>query len=329
MSTILVTGGAGFIGSHLCEALLIDHNMIIVLDSFNDFYSRSIKMSNIDEIKKTIKNHNIDESLFKVIKGDIRDRNVVDNVFLQYHFDIVIHLAAYAGVRPSIEQPLLYYDVNVMGTLNILEAVKKNNTRKLIFASSSSVYGNNEKIPFNENDFVDNPISPYAATKKAGELMCYTYSSLYDIKVACLRFFTVYGPRQRPDLAIYKFTEAIYNDLEIPFYGDGETKRDYTYIDDIIHGITQTIHWIEHTDKRYQVLNLGESKTISLEEMVETLEKTIGKKARIKRLPNQLGDVQITNADITKSRMLLDYNPKTQFEDGIESFIKWFTKRQD
>jgi UDP-glucuronate 4-epimerase len=236
----------------------------------------------------------------------------------------VIHLAAVCGVRPSIENPEEYYSVNVNGSLNLLEACKNRKIQKFIFASSSSIYGNNPKVPFSENDTVDNQISPYAETKKVGERLCRSYYNLNDMSVACLRFFTVYGPRQRPDLAIHKFTELIFNNQEIPFYGDGDSERDYTYIDDVIEGIIKTIEWIKQGHKKFEIFNLGESNTVSLKLMVKTLENVIGKKAIINPLPMQPGDVIRTYADISKSRKVLGYTPKTDFQEGIVKFVDWY-----
>lgn len=324
MYTFLVTGGAGFIGSHVSETLLREGNKVIIIDSFNDFYSPEIKKKNIQDIESTCRNNQIPIDNLIVIKGDIRDKALLEKVFLNNKIDCVIHLAAYAGVRPSIEKPELYYDVNVTGTLILLEALRKNNVKRMVFASSSSVYGNNKKIPFSETDAVDNPISPYASTKKAGELLCYTYSHLYHINTACLRFFTVYGPRQRPDLAIYKFTKLLSADKEIPFFGDGNSRRDYTYIDDIVDGIMKAILWTSLPDSRYDIFNLGENHTVSLTEMVHTIEEALGKTAKLRVLPKQAGDVEITNADINKSKLVLGYNPSIEFSDGIQRFIEWY-----
>ena len=324
MKTILVSGGAGFIGSYLVETMVNRENKIIIIDNFNNCYEPAVKERNIQEIFKTMKERNIDNDHIKIYRGDIRDSNFVNDVFNNNHIDIVIHLAAMAGVRPSIENPKEYYNVNVNGTLNLLESCKDTNVKKFIFASSSSVYGNNIKVPFSESDPVDIPISPYAATKKAGELLCHTYYHLNDMSVACLRFFTVYGPRQRPDLAIHRFTKLIFNGEEIPFYGDGETKRDYTYIDDIIEGILKTIEWINKDEKQFEIFNLGESTTITLNTMVKTLENVIGKKAILNPLPMQPGDVMSTFADISKSNKIIGYYPKTNFEEGIIKFVKWY-----
>ena len=326
MSNILITGGAGFIGSNLCEELLTKGNKIIIIDNFNDYYDPKIKMSNIDEIKKTMEINNIDNEHLKLFKGDIRDIDLLDSIADKEEIDLIVHLAAMAGVRPSIQNPKLYYDVNIMGTLNILEMCKKHDIKNIIFASSSSVYGNNKKVPFSVEDSVDHPISPYASTKKSGELLCHTYYHLYNINCICLRFFTVYGPRQRPDLAIHKFAKLITEGKEIPFYGDGSTSRDYTYISDIVDGIEKAISYISNNENVYEIFNLGGDKTVSLTEMVETIETSLGKKAIINRMPMQAGDVNRTCADITKSEEILGYRPKFSFKEGIDNFVKWFTK---
>lgn len=324
MNNVLVTGGAGFIGSHLTENLLIWGKKVIVIDNFNNYYDPIIKERNIQEVIKTQNKLNLDDDYLKIYKGDIRDDLLIDRVFDDNKIDIVVHLAAMAGVRPSIKMPKEYYNVNIDGTLNLLEACKKRKIQKFVFASSSSVYGNNHKIPFAETDNVDNPISPYAASKKTGELLCHVYYNLHDISVACLRFFTVYGPRQRPDLAIHKFTRLILNNKEIPFYGNGYSERDYTFIDDIIDGITKAIIWLNKEEKRYEIFNLGESRTVSLNQMLETLERVLGKKAIINKLPIQRGDVNKTFADITKSKQILGYDPKINFEEGISKFVQWY-----
>jgi UDP-glucuronate 4-epimerase len=316
---ILVTGGAGFIGSHLCETLVKQHHKVICVDNFCDFYNPKIKENNLKELNKYPN--------FKFYNIDIRNVTELNAVFSKEPFDLMIHLAAMAGVRPSIENPQLYFDVNITGTVNLLELCKKYNVKKIIFASSSSVYGNNHKVPFEESDPVDNPISPYAATKKSGELICHTYHTLYNMSIACLRFFTVYGPRQRPDLAIHKFTNMILNDEPIPVFGDGTTQRDYTYIDDILDGITKCIDYVFFGNK-YQIFNLGESSTISLVEMISTIENTLNKKAKKNILPMQAGDVNRTFANISKSKKLLNYNPQTKFTEGIKKFIDWKLQTQ-
>lgn len=313
----LVTGGAGFIGSHLIERLLSENHQVICLDNFNDFYNPAIKRENI---KTASKNKN-----FKLIPGDILDENLLKNIFQSNHIDGIVHLAARAGVRPSLLQPKLYQEVNIRGTLNLLEMAKQHQITKFILASSSSVYGNNKKVPFSENDQVDNPISPYAATKKACELIGYTYSALYNISLSCLRFFTVYGPRQRPDMAISKFTQLIATNQEISIYGDGSAKRDFTYISDIINGVMSSI---EHCSG-YNIYNLGESQIVSLMELLGLIEKHLGKKAKIIWLPPQPGDVPITYADITKAQKELSYYPQIKIKDGIMAFVNWFKDKYE
>ncbi|MDH4127779.1 MAG: GDP-mannose 4,6-dehydratase [Spirochaetota bacterium] len=315
---ILVTGGAGFIGSHLCEKLSEKGiHQIFCLDNFNDFYDPNIKRQNIDNLLN--KNH------FTLFESDITDYDKLEMIFSKYSFDVIIHLAAMAGVRPSIENPLLYTNVNINGTNHLLELAKEFKISNFIFGSSSSVYGENEKIPFSEDDNVDYPISPYAATKKTGELLCHTYYHLHKINITCLRFFTVYGPRQRPDLAIHKFTRLISEGVAIPFFGDGSTKRDYTYVDDIIDGVIKSIDWLTvKTEPVYSIFNLGESQTVTLNQLVALIEKALDQKAIIKQLPNQPGDVPITYANIDKAVKYLGYNPKTKIEEGIPKFVKWF-----
>lgn len=325
MRTILVTGGAGFIGSHLSERLLKEGNKVLVIDNFNDYYDPKIKRNNIEEVKKTCLSNDISLDNYIVFEGDIRDNNFLKEVFVN-KIDSIMHLAAMAGVRPSIQNPSLYYDVNITGTVNLLERCRENKIKQFVFASSSSVYGNNEKIPFSESDRVDNPISPYAATKKSGELLCYTYHHLFDMNIACLRFFTVYGPRQRPDLAISKFTTLIMEDKEIPFYGDGTTSRDYTYVEDIVSGIVSSINYVNTHDKIFEIFNIGGDKTVSLNEMVQTIEEVLGKKAKLNKLPMQPGDVNRTCADISYSKKMIEYNPKTTFKEGIKKFIEWRAK---
>jgi len=311
MRTILVTGGCGFIGSNLIDKLLDLGFKVICLDNFDDFYPKEIKIQNISS---ALRNKN-----FTLFEGDLNVQDDIDACFKFGKIDIVVHLAAKAGVRPSIEDPLACFNTNIFGTLNLLEVMRKNNVVKIVFASSSSVYGNNKVVPFSESDNVDSPISPYAASKKSGELICYTYHQLYNFDVFCLRFFTVYGPRQRPDLAIHKFTNLILQDKAIPFYGDGLTARDYTYIDDILDGILAAINNI----KGFNIFNLGESRTITLKKMIEILESKLDKKIKINSLPQQAGDVDITYANITKSNKILGYKPKWTFENGIEMFLKW------
>jgi UDP-glucuronate 4-epimerase len=318
---VMVTGGAGFIGSHLCERLLKEGYRVVSFDNFNPFYERSVKESNIESIRARDKHEK-----FLSVFGDIRDKFHLFEVMERERPFCVIHLAAMAGVRPSLEDPLLYTDVNIAGTQILLEACAALKIRHFIFASSSSVYGNNTKVPFSETDCVDYPISPYAATKKAGELLCHNYFHLYAMRIACLRFFTVYGPRQRPDLAIHKFTSLILDGKEISVYGDGETQRDYTYIDDCISGVMGAFCWIADEKKAqaaYEIVNLGESRMVSLAEMIACIERAVGKKAELKRLPLQAGDVERTFADISKARRLFSYSPATDFETGIGRFVDW------
>ncbi len=313
MKNILLTGGAGFIGSHVADRLLAgtEHNVVCV-DDFNDFYDPLIKRANADELKK------IDG--FNLVEGDIRDIDFLRRVFSENEIGSVIHLAARAGVRPSIEFPLLYEDVNVRGTLNLLESCREFGVKRFLFASSSSVYGNNKKVPFSEADNVDSPVSPYAATKKAGELLCYNYHHLYGIDISCLRFFTVYGPRQRPEMAIHKFTELIYNRKPVPMFGNGSSKRDYTYISDIVDGVISAFKKLNG----FNIYNLGESNTIDLRSMIELLGSCLKISPVIEEHPFKAGDVEITFADITKSERELGYNPKVPVEKGLELFVNWY-----
>lgn len=308
---VLITGAAGFIGSSLADDLLAKGFSIMGIDNFDSFYMRDIKETNISNALK----HN----LYSFQEGDIRDMEFLNSCFSGFRPDIVIHLAAKAGVRPSIKNPASYYDVNVNGTLNMLEAMRKNKIGRMLFASSSSVYGNNKKIPFAESDNVDFPVSPYAASKKACELLCHTYHHLFDMDIFCLRFFTVYGPRQRPDLAINKFTRALLNDEPITLFGDGSTSRDYTHISDILQGIEQAMENL----KGFGIFNLGESNAISLKELVALLENSTGKKADIKYLPMQDGDVLRTFADISRAKSVLGYNPVVNIADGISNYVEW------
>ena len=308
---ILVTGGAGFIGSHLCEYLLKMNLRVVCVDNFNSFYDPEIKERNLSSVK-----NNKEFSLFR---ADIRNRDELADILKESKPELIIHLAAMPGVRPSIENPFLFFDVNVTGTLVVLETMRSLGINKMIFASSSSVYGNNSKVPFSESDPVENQISPYASSKRACELLCYTYHSLYKFDIFCLRFFTVYGPRQRPDLAIHKFTSRILENKPIQVFGDGNTSRDYTYIADIIEGIYNAVTRL----KGFNIYNLGESRTISLSNMIGTLENALGMKAVKEFLPPQPGDVERTFADISKARNELDYNPVFDFKKGIEEFVRW------
>jgi len=314
MKNILITGGAGFIGSHLVDRLLSEGGwQVTVVDDFNAFYDPAIKRANIGTQQS--------DPNFKLIEADIRNYDALARACTETTFDCIVHLAARAGVRPSLKEPQLYVETNINGTLNLLELARAHGIKQFVFGSSSSVYGENEKVPFSETDPIFNPISPYAATKAAGELICHTYSHLYDMRVVCLRFFTVYGARQRPDLAVYKFAKLISTGAPVPVFGDGTTRRDYTYIDDIISGVRAAI---DYDQSAYEVINLGESRTVELRELISLLESALGKRAEIDRQPLQPGDVPQTFADISKARRLLDYNPQTQIEDGIRKFVDWF-----
>ena len=308
---ILVTGGAGFIGSHVAAKFLRDGHEVEIIDDFNDYYDPAIKRANIASLGGAA----------RLREGDIRDRDFVRGVLSEGRFDAVVHLAARAGVRPSVKDPQLYIDTNITGTHHLLEAAHQNGVGRFLFASSSSVYGLAKKVPFTEDLPLPQTLSPYAATKLAGEQLCGNYAHLYGMKVVCLRFFTVYGPGQRPDLAIHKFTDAIYRGQSIPQYGDGSTRRDYTYIDDIVQGVAGALRY---EGQGFDIFNLGENQTTTLSELIIEIEKALGKKAVIERLPEQQGDMPLTAADITKARKLLGYNPRTQIREGIPKFVEWY-----
>ncbi len=309
MRRVLVTGAAGFIGSNLVKRLLDANNAVIGVDNFDAFYDPEIKRRNITSF--------LSNPDFTLHEGDIRDEGLMDKILNQTSPDCVVHLAARAGVRPSIDNPELYYDVNVTGTLKLLEAMRRQGVKKLVFASSSSVYGNNAKFPFSETDNVDNPVSPYAATKKAGELLCYTYHHLYNFDIFCMRFFTVYGYNQRPEMAIQKFGRLIREGKPITMYGDGTTKRDYTYIDDITAGLMASIDRV----KGYEVINLGNHQTVMLRDLIQHISEVIGKPAIIEQKPNQPGDVELTYADVQKAKELLDYEPKHPITIGLRKMF--------
>ncbi len=313
---LLVTGGAGFIGSHLVEKLLADGHQVAILDDFNDFYDPRIKRQNIAGVADQITVHH----------ADLRDARAVNDVFHREKIDTVIHLAARAGVRPSIGHPQLYYDTNVNGTLHLLEAARTVGIDRFIFASSSSVYGLSKTVPFSEDLHLTQTVSPYAATKIAGEFLCSTYSHLYRMRIVALRFFTVYGARQRPDLAIHKFTRRIWNGQSIDQFGDGTTRRDYTYIDDIIQGVMASL---DYDGPLFDIFNLGESETIQLKDLIAAIEDALGRKAKINRLPEQPGDVPLTCADISKARRLLGYQPTTPLHVGLPRFVEWFHQTLD
>lgn len=310
--TTLVTGGAGFVGSRLCERLLAENHEVISLDCYDDFYDPATKRDNLAQCRE--------HARFQEVDGDIRDGSILAAL---PDVETVVHLAARAGVRPSIQNPVLYNDVNVGGALSLLEFARERGLRRFIFTSSSSVYGNNRVVPFSENHSVDHPISPYAASKKAGELLCHTYHHLYGIGMLCLRLFTVYGPRQRPDLAIHKFARLMQSGEPIPMFGDGSTERDYTFVDDTLQGLLGAIRFLDQNPDAFEIVNLGESRTVSLTQMIDTLARTLGVTPQIERLPMQAGDVVRTYADITKARHLFGYDPHTEFEKGVKRFLEW------
>ena len=312
---LLVTGGAGFIGSHVVDALLANGDDVCVLDNFDPLYSRHIKERNIEQHRS--------HPRWSLIEADIRDTDTLDRL-REESFDAIVHLAAMAGVRPSIEKPLIYQDVNVRGTQNLLEIAARQKITQFVFGSSSSVYGVNPRVPWSEDDFVLQPISPYASTKISGELLGHVYSHLYGIRFIALRFFTVYGPRQRPDLAIHKFANLIAEGRPVPVFGDGSTRRDYTYVDDIVAGVRGAIHYDRSL---YEVINLGNSDTVTLVEMIRALEEALGKQATIDWQPEQPGDVPQTWANVTKARDLLGYEPRTPFRDGMRRFAAWYLQR--
>jgi UDP-glucuronate 4-epimerase len=312
---VLVTGGAGFIGSHLCERLIRDGHDLSIVDEMNDFYDPDLKLENLSAVRAF--------GAVRFDQADICDESVMAGIFEEARPEMVIHLAGRAGVRPSLDQPLLYERANVYGTVVLLEMCRRMGIRHFVFASSSSVYGAANSVPFREDDQVDKPISPYAATKVAAERICYTYSHLYGMRVVCLRFFTVYGPRQRPDLAIRKFTEKILRGEPIPVYGDGSTSRDYTFIRDIVNGITAAAQY----DCAYEIFNLGNSSPVTLEDLIRTIEMATGRAAVLHRLPDQPGDVPITYADISKATRLIGYAPLTPISEGIQEFVDWCLSR--
>lgn len=308
---LLVTGGAGFIGSTLCQRLLDRGDHVVAFDNFNEFYDPSLKEKNVAPM--------LGSSKFELIRGDLRDRNSITRCVRGRRFDAVVHLAAMAGVRPSVKDPALYNDVNCLGTIHVLEALRDRPETRFVFGSSSSVYGANTKVPFAEDDPLEHMISPYAASKRSGEQYASCYHALFGIPVACLRFFTVYGPRQRPEMAIAKFASLIERGEELPLYGDGTTRRDYTYVDDILDGILRAIERCNG----YEVYNLGESRTVELRELVDLLAKEIGRPAKVKFLPPEPGDVPVTYADIRKARERLGYDPQVPIEEGIRRYVEW------
>jgi UDP-glucuronate 4-epimerase len=309
---ILVTGGAGFIGSHLTRRLLDRGDRVTILDDFNDFYDPARKRANVSRVA--------DRDGFSLVEGDIRDAELVEKLFGEQRFDGVVHLAARAGVRPSLKEPILYEDTNCIGTLRLLEAARHHGPDTFIFGSSSSVYGINQKVPFSEEDEVNQPISPYATTKRAGELLCYNYHHLYDMNIACLRFFTVYGPAQRPEMAIHKFTDLLAKGEEIPMYGDGSSRRDYTFIDDIIDGVVASLDLAPP----FEILNLGGAETTALADLVRMIAEELGVEHRVQYLPDQPGDVPITYADVRKAGRVLGYSPRVSIREGLRRFVEWY-----
>jgi UDP-glucuronate 4-epimerase len=309
MGRVLLTGGAGFIGSHVAGKLLEGGDEVLVLDNFNDFYDPAIKRANAAGLENAW-----------IVEGDIRDAALVARLFAEHRPDSVVHLAAMAGVRPSIREPLLYSDVNIRGTQILLEELAKRPATRFLFASSSSVYGDRTDAPFREEDDIHRPVSPYAATKRAGELLAYTHHHLYGIPTTCLRFFTVYGPRQRPEMAIHKFVDAVHKGRPIPFYGDGSSRRDYTYVDDIVDGVLRALDRCEG----YEIYNLGESQTTSLADLVRMIGEVTGIEPVLERLPSQPGDVAMTCADVSKARQRLGYEPRTSVREGLERFVRWY-----
>lgn len=314
---LLVTGGAGFIGSHLVDRLLAaDPARLVVIDNFNDFYDPQVKRANVAA--------HLQHPAYRLVEADISDYAALKGVFAEENFDAIIHLAARAGVRPSLSEPRAYQETNIAGTVNLLELAQRNGIGRFIFGSSSSVYGPTAEPPFRE-DAPLSPISPYAATKAAGELLAHTYSHLYGMRIVCLRFFTVYGARQRPDLAIHKFARLIAAHRPIPVYGDGTSERDFTYVDDIVHGIEASLRY---DATPFEIINLGESQTITLNRLIGLLEEALGERAIIDRQPPQPGDMPRTHADISKARRLLNYQPTTPIEIGIKKFAHWFREER-
>jgi UDP-glucuronate 4-epimerase len=316
MGTILVTGGAGFIGSHLTARLVARGDDVVCLDDFNDYYDPAFKRENVEPFRGSPR--------WRLVEGDIRDVSLVEETYRAFGITTTVHLAARAGVRPSIRHPRLYEEVNGIGTLNLLEAARRSGARAFVFGSSSSVYGTNSKVPFSEDDPITRPVSPYAATKRANELMAYTYHHLYGLSVTCLRFFTVYGPRQRPEMAIYHFTEKLARGEAVPRYGDGSSARDYTYIDDVVEGILVALH----AAAPFEIVNLGGSRTTTLQHLIELIAASLGTAPRVQELPPQPGDVPITFADVSKARKLWGWEPRVPIEEGIRRFVDWFRQNR-
>ena len=318
MASYLITGCAGFIGSHLSETLLKEGHQVVGIDNFDPFYKREIKEQNLKGL--------LSNTHFQFIEGDLKDSNVFDQIGID--IDIIVHLAAKAGVLPSLKDPIAYLNDNVIATQNLLNLCKERHIMKFVFASSSSIYGNNKSIPFTETDNVDQPISPYAASKKACELITHTAHHLYKLDVVNLRFFTVFGPRQRPDLAIHKFIKLVDEGKEITMYGDGSTSRDYTFVNDTVQGIMGACNYISTHENVYEIVNLGNNTPVKLKDLIATIEKVMNKKVKINHQPMQPGDVDITFANIDKAKKLFGYAPSTSLEDGISSFVKWYHEQK-
>ena len=313
---VLVTGGAGFIGHHLTHRLLDRGERVTALDNFNDFYDPAVKRQNVEGLTG--------RDGYRLVEGDIRDAELVDRLFAESDFSAVVHLAARAGVRPSLRQPILYEDVNCIGTLRLLEAARHHGPANFVFGSSSSVYGINEKVPFSEDDPVEQPISPYATTKRTGELLCYNYHHLYGLRTSCLRFFTVFGPAQRPEMAIHKFTDLLARGETVPLYGDGSSRRDYTYVDDIIDGVVAAMDLAPG----FEIFNLGGAETTALADLVTWLAEELAVEPRIEYLPDQPGDVPITYADVSKARRMLGYSPQVPIREGLRRFVAWYRQHR-
>ena len=316
MRRVLLTGAAGFIGSHVAEGLVARGDDVVGLDNFDAFYPRAVKEANLAALRRSPR--------FRLVEGDIRNRDLVAE--LLEPGGAVVHLAARAGVRPSLDDPALYASVNVEGTAVLLEAARRSGVRRFVFGSSSSVYGDTAPVPFSEQWPALDPLSPYAATKRAGELLCATFAGLYGLRAIALRLFTVYGPRQRPDLAIHKFTRLISEGRPVPFYGDGSSERDYTHISDIVAGVLAALDWTDRAGEAgaLEIVNLGESRTTRLDALVGLISRTLGREARLERLPAQPGDVRRTCADVRKAAGLLGYRPATTVEEGIPRFVRWY-----
>ncbi len=312
MSRVLLTGGAGFIGSHTTKALLSRGDQVVVLDDFNDFYDPQIKRRNVAPF--------LDHAAYQLVEGDIRDRDLVRDLYCQHSFDATIHLAARAGVRPSLKEPVLYEEVNCIATLHLLEAARDFEVPNFVFGSSSSVYGINEKVPFSEEDEINQPISPYATTKRTGELLCFNYHHLYGLRISCLRFFTVYGPSQRPEMAIHLFTRKLAAGEPISMFGDGRSRRDYTYVDDIVKGILAA----HDLAPSFEIFNLGGAETTQLTDLIAWIAEDLGVEALVDRQPDQPGDVPITYADVSKAQNMLGYNPQVPIREGLRRFVRWF-----